>query len=112
MKEKCQSGSGNVGGVAPTPEPHNSVCFRFFPDVGSIEPPRIKRVRPPGARRVGLADLPCGGGASQIHRKVGGMASAPKPHQSITDTPLVFSDYYTLAQAAGSSAEHKLCRGG
>ena len=49
---------GSVWGVFSTPEPHNSVCLGFCPDLGSAEPPGFGRVGPLGAQRVGLADLP------------------------------------------------------
>lgn len=40
---------GEMEGVAPVPEPHNSVCPWFCPDLGRAEPPGVRRVGFPGA---------------------------------------------------------------
>ena len=40
----------------------------------------------------------------------GGNGLIPKPHNSVTDTPSVFSDFYTLVQAADSSAGQEFHR--
>ena len=48
---------GIVEGVGLAPEPHNSVCPRFCPDLNRAEGPGVGWVGPPGAQRVGLVDL-------------------------------------------------------
>ena len=57
MRGRYQLGLGE-GGVVPSPEPHNSVCPGFCPDLVGVEPPGVGNVGPPGAQRVGLAGLP------------------------------------------------------
>lgn len=46
---------GDIGSVVPAPEPHSSDCPRFYPNLNGVEPPRVKRVGPPGSRKVGQA---------------------------------------------------------
>ena len=62
-----------VVGVAAAPEPCNSVCRDFCPDL-------MGRTEPPEVRRVGLADLPKRGGTNQVHRKVRGMTATQSSH--------------------------------
>lgn len=45
------------GTVVPMPEPHNSVCPGFFPDLGTMKPPGVERVGPLGSRRIGVTNL-------------------------------------------------------
>ena len=41
---------------------------------------------------------------------MGGIDPTPKPHNSVTHTPLVYPDLYILAQTADSSSGHEPCR--
>ena len=73
-----------------TPEPHTSVCPR--PGQGRATrsqaggASRAHKLYLPRAKRVVLSDLPLEGSASQVHRKLKGMAPMPKPVNSVTDT--------------------------
>ena len=48
---------GDGGEVAPTSEPHNSICPRFCPDLGREDLPGFGRVGPLRAQRVGLENI-------------------------------------------------------
>ena len=43
--------------VVPTPDPHNSVCPRFCPELVRVGLSGVVRVGLPVAQKVGLADL-------------------------------------------------------
>ena len=47
--ESASQAWGEAGGVVPAPEPHYSVCLRFFSYLGKAEPPGVRTVGPSGA---------------------------------------------------------------
>lgn len=49
-------GEGESSGLCP--EPHNSICHRFCPDLGIEGLPEVERERLPVLWRVGLEDFP------------------------------------------------------
>ena len=53
----CLLGLGEVGSVAPTSEPHNSVCPRSCPDLSRAETPGVERVGVLEVWREGLEYL-------------------------------------------------------
>ena len=70
--------------MAFTPEPHNSGCPSFCPDLSRAEPPGVGRVEP--------VNLPCRGCfAGHVHRKVG--MAPPQSHtiQSLTPPESVWT---------------------
>ena len=69
----------------------------------------VGRLRLLGVGRLGLVDPLCGRGTSQVHEKMGGMASAPKAHNWVTETyplclhrPLYLSRQLTPQQGSSS----------
>ena len=86
-------------------------CLRTTPFSLSQILPRPQKARNTWSP-VELENLPWGKGPSQVLGKVGRMASTPKPHHPVTDTPWGFPDLFTLAQEADSSVGCDLHRMG
>ena len=86
---KCQSGLGEVEGVAPAPESPYSICSKSHPDLSRAEPPRAESVGPNvglwGAWRVGLAGSPRRG-TYQVHEAWGEWPSS-QSHATQSLTP-------------------------
>ena len=95
-------------------EPLNSVCPIFFPSLGMVEPVGIGCVGPLEPREWGCWNPEGGSRRSSVRRKhqrdskkSGGYATPLNALNSVTDTPWVHQDLYTLAKLANSSTGHK-----
>ena len=91
MRGGAGQASGNVVSVAPSLS--QSVCPGFSPDLCKAEPLGVMQVGPLDPRGASarsqkevLSDVLCGGSTSQVHKKVSGMASTPKPESSGTES--------------------------
>lgn len=117
--EDTSQALGNMGGVAPSPEPHHSV--RFCLDFGRVKPPEVWWAGPSELEpeptgwvcwkpRRWCQWISCkGGSTSHALRKVGEWPRS-QSHTTKSLTPQVFPDLYILVKAFDSSVECEVHR--
>ena len=80
---------GKVGRLVPTPEPHNSVCPRFYPNLGNLELPGVGSMGCARSLESGASRSSKGRGTTQVYGKVAWIVLTPTLYISVSDASWV-----------------------